>query len=250
MQRGQSVNLLACTPKALLMCHLGVPDNHPGGHQQARVHSSWLGWCHSHPVHQNVLALLGTSGESSKVAVHHHQNAPRRRNQQGVVFRSRPEQPLSLVCMPHQQAVLWLGGCVSRNHMWCTRYLVMPRVKRRSIRWNQTGHHVLQGRDTTWIGGLGTPHIGCCCCYCYCFSVALAAAKDLDSTAKALLTCRLPAASVDSTTDSALVRQERGRDRVRGGVRDGVPRQSTESDNTAGPRFRSQWQATSFMHHR
>ena len=193
-----------------VLCHLGVANDRPGGHQQARVHGSGLGWCHLHPVHQNVTALLGTPGESSKAAVHHHQNAPRRRNQQGVVFRSRPGQPLALVCMPRQWAVLRLGGCVSRNHMWCGRCLVMPGVKRRPIRWNQTGHHVLHGRDTTRISGLGTPRIGCCCCYC--FSVALAAldprviaAKDLDSTPKALLTCRLPAASVDSTTDSGLV---------------------------------------------
>ena len=99
------------------------------------------------------------------------------------------------------------------------------------------------------------PRIGCCCCYC--FSVALAAlhprviaAKDLNSTPKALLTCRLPAASVDSTTDGGLVRPEWGRDGVGSGVRHGVRRQSTEPNNTAGPRFRSQWQAASFMHHR
>ena len=165
IQRGQSVNLLAWTPKGLLLCHLGVPNDCPGGHQQARVHGSGLGWCHLHPVHQNVTALLRTPGESSKAAVHHHQNIPRRRNQQGVVFRSRPGQPLALVCMPHQRAVLRLGGCVSGNHMWCGRCLVIPGVKRRPIRWNQTGHHVLQGRDTTQISGLGTPRIGCCCCY-------------------------------------------------------------------------------------
>ena len=91
---------------------------------------------------------------------------------------------------------------------------------------------MLQGRDTTWINGLGTPRIGCCCCYC--FGVALTAldprviaAKDYDSTPKALLTCRLPAASVDSTTDSGLVRAERGRDGVGGGVGYGVRRQPT-----------------------
>ena len=194
----------------------------PGGHQQARVHGSELGWCHLHPVHQNVTALLGTPGESSKAAVHHHQNAPRQRNQQDVVLRSRPGQPLALVCMPRQWAVLRLGGCVSGNHMWCRSCLVMPGVKRRPIRWNQTSHHVLHGTNTTRISDLGTPRIGCCCCYC--FSVALAAldprviaAKDLDSTPKALLTCRLPAASADSTTDSGLVRPERGRDGVGGG---------------------------------
>ena len=98
---------------------------------------------------QNVTALLGTPGESSKAAVHHHQNAPRRRNQQGVVFRSRPGQPLALVCMPRQWAVLRLGGCVSGNHMWCGRCLVMPGVKRRPIRWNQTGPCAAgQGHDS------------------------------------------------------------------------------------------------------
>ena len=147
------------------------------------------------------------------------------------------------------------GGCVSGNHMWCGRCLVMPGVKRRPLRWKQTGHHVLKGKDTTRISGLGTPWIGCCC-YC-CFSVALAAlnprviaAKDLDSTPKTLLTCRLPAASEDSTTHSGLVRPKRGRDGVGGGVGHGVRRNPTKPNDTAGPRFRSQWQAASFMHHR
>ena len=150
---GQSVNLLACTTKGLLLCHLGVANDRPGGHQQAQVHRAGLGWCHLHPVHQNVTALLGTPGESSKAAVHHHQNAPRRRNPQGVVFRFRLGQPLALVCMPRQWAVLRLGGCVSGNHMWCGHCLVMPHVKRRHIGWNQIGHHVLKGRDTTRING-------------------------------------------------------------------------------------------------
>ena len=139
--------------------------------------------------------------------------------------------------------------------MWCGRYLVMPGVKCRPIQWNQTCHHVLKRRDTTRSSGLGTPRIGCCCCYC--FSVALAAldarviaAKDLDSTPKALLTCRLPAASVDSTTHNGLVRPKRGPDGVGGGVGHGVRRQPTQPNNTVGPRFRSQWQAPSFMHNR
>ena len=55
---------------------------------------------------------------------------------------------------------------------------------------------------------------------------------------------------MDSTTDSGLVRPGRGRDGVGGGVGDGVRRQPTKPNNTAGPRFRSQWQAASFMHHR
>ena len=193
--------------------------------------------------------------KSSKAAFHHHQNAPKRRNQQGVVFQSQPGQPLAFVCMPRQWEVLQLGGCVSGIHMWCGRCLVMPGVKRCPIRWNQTGNHVLKGTDTTRISGLGTPRIGLCCCHC--FSVALAAldprviaANGLDSTPKALLTCRLPAPSVDSTTDSSRVRPKRGRDCVCGGVGHGVRRQPTEPNNTAGPRFRSQWQAASFMHHR
>ena len=236
------------------MCHLGVANDRRGRHQQAGDHGSRLGWCHLHPLHQNASAVLGTLGESSEAAVHHHQNASRRRDLQGVVFRSRPRQPLALVCMPHQWAVLRLRGCVSGNHMWGGRCLVMPGVKRRPIRWNQTGHHVLKGRDTTRISGLGTPSIGCCCLCC--FGVALAAlrprviaATDLDSTPKTLLTCRLPAASEDSTTHSGLARPKRGRDGLGGGVGHGVRRQPTEPNNTAGPRFRSQLQAASFMHH-
>ena len=102
----------------------------------------------------------------------------------------------------------------------------MPGCKALPIRWNQTGHHVLKGRDTTRVNDLGTPWIGCCCC---CFSVALdaldprvIAAKDLHSTTKTLLTCRLPAASEDSTTHSGLVRPKRGCDGVGGGVGHGV----------------------------
>ena len=139
--------------------------------------------------------------------------------------------------------------------MWCGRCHVMPGVKRRPIRWNHTSHHVMQGRDTTGISGLGIPQIRCCCCCC--FSVALVAldprviaAKDLDSTPKTLLTCGLPVASVDSTTHSGLVRLKRGRDGVGGGVGHGVRRQPTKPNNTAGPRFRSQGQAASIMHHR
>ena len=81
-------------------------------------------------------------------------------------------------------------------------------------------------------------------------SIRVIAAKDLDSTPKTVPTCRLPAASEDSTTHSGLVRPKRGCDGVRGGVGHGVRRQPTKPNNTAGPRFRGQWQAASFMHHR
>ena len=129
-----------------------------------KLGSTGLGPCGAISIRYSKTSLLSSvpPGESSKAAVHHDRNAPKRRNQQGVVFRSRPGQPLALVCMPRQWAVLRLGGFVSGNHMWCERCLVMPGVKRRPIRWNQTGHHVLQGRDTTRISGLGTPRIGCC----------------------------------------------------------------------------------------
>ena len=104
-----------------------------------------LGWCHLHPVHKNVTALLGTPGESSEAAVQHHPNAPRRHHQQGVVLRSRPGQPLALVCMARQWAVFDVSG----NHIRCVRCLVMPGVKRRPVRWNQRGDHVVKGEDMT-----------------------------------------------------------------------------------------------------
>ena len=49
---------------------------------------------------------------------------------------------------------------------------------------------------------------------------------------------------------SGLVRSKRGRDCVGGGIRHSVCRQTAKPNNTAGPRFRSQWQAASFTHHR